>query len=216
MDTRIHNRRRLPDTHDWLILGLTAILIGYFLVWLPGPGVGLSLIGVELGEWIKFLGVGPRRNWFYAPPIVLGLLLALWTALWPTGGLRPWLARGLAVAVSLLAFPAVAAITMEPRSEWLLRLLLIAAVVLSAGVSALLARQRHDAGIWLAMSLVALVGAVGPAWQYLALRPVVTTALRQPIGIGPGAWLNTLGSLLVVLVCLMQFFGQRKTDSPLT
>ena len=49
-------RWRPPSRLGLLALGLTAIFIGYFLVWLPGPGAGLSLIGVEVGEWIKFLG----------------------------------------------------------------------------------------------------------------------------------------------------------------
>lgn len=195
--------RRRPARRDLLALGLTAIFIGYFLVWLPGPGVGLSLIGVELGEWIKFLGFGPRRDWFYAPPIVSGLLLALWTATWPNRR-RTWLARGLAVAVALLAFPAVAAVSSEPRSEWLLRLALIGVVGLVAVATALPVARRVTRWAWAAMVAVALVGAVGPTWHYLAARSVVAAALRQPVGIGPGVWLNALGCLLVAGLCLVE------------
>ena len=194
-----------PSRADLLALGLTAIFVGYFLVWLPGPGAGLSLIGIELGEWIKFLGFGPRRDWFYVPPIVLGLLLALWTATWPNRRARTWLARGLAVAVALLAFPAVAAITSEPRSEWLLRLALIgavaAAVVLAAWLSA---RGIAVAWVWAVMAGVAMVGAIGPTWHYLAARALFAAALRQPVGIGAGVWLNALGCLLVAVVCLLE------------
>ena len=39
-----------------LLLGFTAVFIGYLSVWLPGPAAGLSFLGVELGEWIKFMG----------------------------------------------------------------------------------------------------------------------------------------------------------------
>jgi len=35
--------------------GFTAILLGYLLVWLPHEAAGLSFIGIELGEWVKFL-----------------------------------------------------------------------------------------------------------------------------------------------------------------
>jgi len=200
-----------PARRDLLALGLTAVFIGYFLVWLPGPGAGLSLIGVEVGEWIKFLGVGPRRDWFYAPPIVLGLLLALWTATWPNGRARTWLARGLAVAAALLAFPAVAAITSEPRSEWLPRLALVAVVAGVAFVVApLLARGGAGVWVWAVMAGVAGVGAVGPAWHYLAIRPVVANALRQPVGIGPGVWINALGCLLVIGVCLAELGAARQ------
>lgn len=203
--------RRRPSRLDLLALGLTAIFIGYFLVWLPGPGVGLSLIGVELGEWIKFLGFGPRRDWFYAPPIVLGLLLALWTATWPNSG-RTWLARGLAVAVALLAFPSVAAVTAEPRSEWLLRLGLIGVVAVVAVAVALPVARRGSRWAWAAMAVVALVGAIGPTWHYLAARQVMAAALRQPVGIGPGVWLNALGCLLVVGMCLAELIAGRKRN----
>ncbi len=80
-----------------VFLGLTAILVGYFLVWLPGPSAGLRLIGIELGEWIKFLGVGSRRDLFYLPPIVVGLVLGLVAATWPNDRPQTWLARALAV-----------------------------------------------------------------------------------------------------------------------
>ena len=201
-----------PSRRDGLALGLTAIFIAYFLVWLPGPGAGLSLIGVELGEWIKFLGVGPQRNWFYAPPIALGLLLALWTALWPNRRWQTWLVRALAVAVALLAFPAIAAITAEPPSEWLLRLALIGGVVAAAGLAALLA-GRGGAGrraVWPVMAAVAIAGAAGPAWAYLGVRPVVAAALRQPVGIGPGVWLNVLGGALVAALCLLAWRAGRQ------
>jgi hypothetical protein len=199
-----------PARRDGLALGLTAIFVAYFLVWLPGPGAGLSLIGLELGEWIKFLGVGAQRNWFYAPPIVLGLLIALWTATWPNRRAGTWLARGLAVAVALLAFPAVAAITSEPRSEWLLRLALIGVVAATAVVAALVARRPGAAWPWALMAVVALVGAVGPTWAYLAVRPVVGAALRQPVGVGAGVVLNALGCLLVAGLCVAAWQKERQ------
>ena len=105
-------------------------------------------------------------------------------------------------------FPAVAAITSEPRSEWLLRLALIGAVVVVAALATLVAARDGPAGwLWAVMVGVAVVGAAGPTWQYLAVRPVVAAALRQPVGIGAGVWLNALGCLLVAAVCLGQLVG---------
>jgi len=200
---------------DLLILGLTAMFLGYFAVWLPGPGVGLQLIGVEIGEWIKFLGVGPRRDLFYLPPVAIGLILALWTALWPNGRWHTWAARVLAAAVALLAFPAVAAIASEPRSQWLARLLLIGLVIAASGLSAGLATRPPDRRVWLAVALVAVAGAALPAWQYLAVRPVVAEVMRQPIGIGPGVWLNGLGGGLVAAVAMSEYLaGQQKRRPP--
>lgn len=193
-----------------LLLGLTAIFIAYFLVWLPGPGVGLQLIGIEIGEWIKFLGVGARRNLFYLPPVVLGLCLALWAAGWPNGRPRTWLARALAVGVAVLALPAVAAIQLEPPGEWVWRLGMIALVAVVATGGALLARRAAPAWLWLLLAGVAAAGAVLPTWAYLSVLPVVREIMRRPVGVGVGVWLNVVGALLVAAVALAEWSAARR------
>ena len=55
----------LPDERQSALIlnaSFTVILVGYLVVWLPGPAAGLQFIGVELGEWIKFLGVGRKHD----------------------------------------------------------------------------------------------------------------------------------------------------------
>jgi hypothetical protein len=200
-----------------LFIGLTMVFVGYFQVWLPGPGAGLQLIGIELGEWIKFLGVGPRRDLFYLPPIAIGLLLALLAATWPNERLQTWVARLLAVAVALLAFPALAAIQLEPAREWLARLLLIGSVIATTISGALLARRLAGSSwLWLLMAVVALLGALLPTWQYLSVRPVAEGLMRRSLAVGPGVWLNATGFLLVALVCLAHWASslQTKRQSP--
>lgn len=202
--------RRAAWRLNVLFLGLTAILIGYFMVWLPGPAAGLQLIGIEIGEWIKFLGVGNRRDWFYLPPIVLGLTLALLAATWPNRRPATWLARAVAVAVALLAFPAVAAIQLEPRGEWLARVVWIGAVLVVAALSALVAaRQPNVRWPWLLIGVVALVGLLLPTVQYWAVRPMAEAIMRRPLGIGPGVWLNAAGSLMVAGAAFLEWRARR-------
>lgn len=194
-----------------LFLGLTGMFVGYFMVWLPGPSVGLQLIGVELGEWIKFLGVGASRDLFYLPPVALGLALGLLAATWPNDRPRTWLARGLAVAVSLLAFPAIAAIQSEPAGQWLARLLAIALVALVAGVGAIIARRSPaSAWPWLLMTVVILLGVILPTWQFFSVRSVVETIMRRPVGIGAGVWMNAAGGLLAVAAAFSIFLATRR------
>ncbi len=192
------------------LLGLTAIFVAYFLVWLPGPGVGLQLIGIEIGEWIKFLGVGARRNLLYLPPIVLGLCLALWAATWPNSRPQTWLARVLAVGIAMLAFPAVAAIQLEPPSEWAWRLGMIALVALVAFGGPLFAQKAAPAWLWLLMAVVAVVGAILPSWAYLSVLPVAREIMHRPVGIGLGVWLNAAGALLVAAVALAEWSDARR------
>lgn len=184
-----------------LLGGLTAVLIGYLAVWLPGPAAGLRLIGLELGEWIKFLGVGHGRDLFYAPPILLGLIMVALSAGWPNGRWQTWSFRGFAMLVSLLAFPAIAAITGEPRSEWLARIAgigLVLVAIIGASITPAGRSSRHRK--WWVVTVLSLLGIVLPLWQYAVIQPAVQAILRQSVGIGLGLWLNSLGFLLVLFV----------------
>ncbi len=211
MSTTGYTARPQGRRRTLFLLGLTAIFVAYFLVWLPGPGAGLQLIGIEIGEWIKFLGVGALRNLFYLPPIVLGLCIALWAAGWPNNRPQTWLARGLAVSVALLAFPAVAAIQLEPPGEWAWRLGMIGLVAAVAAAGVLLARRATPpAWLWLLLAAVAAVGAVLPTWAYLSVLPVVREIMRRPVGIGPGVWLNAAGALLVMVVAVAEWSDARR------
>lgn len=185
-----------------------AVFVGYLTVWLPGPAAGLRLLGVEMGEWLKFLGLGQRRDLFYLPPVTLALTMALLAASWPNGRWQTWFVRGTAVAVSLLAFPALEAIEFEPAREWLLRLQLIGLVVIVTVFSSLIGSKRATTSfrrpLWVLLALLGLVGAILPAWVYLVARPLVSEAIGLPVGIGLGVWLNSGGHLLVTAVSLWQ------------
>lgn len=190
-----------------LWVGFTLILAGYLMVWLPQPVVGLSLIGLEMGEWVKFLpevqaGLLPDRNLFYLPPVLLGLMMALWTAGWPNGRWQSWAVRGVAVLVSLLAFPAVEAVRFEPADQWLLRIGLVGLVGVTAVLSGVMDRlpQRIRP---LLLLVLAVVGLVLPSWAYLAVRPVIAELFRTDVGIGPGLLLHIAGNLLVVVTGLL-------------
>ena len=197
-----------------LMLSFTAIFIGYLTVWLPGPGAGLSFLGIEMGEWFKFLGLGARRDLFYLPPITLSLMLAIWTITWTRQGWQAWLMRIIAVLISLLAFPAIEAIRFEAVSEWRPRLLLIGGVALVAVLSGLAERWTPPNWLsWLVLAIVGVVGAVFPFWVYLQVRPLVTLAVGLPVGIGPGVWLNGIGHLGVTAVSILRLQGLIKKEA---
>lgn len=200
------SRRQLPIV---LHLALTTILIAYFLPWLPHQAAGLTFIGLEMGEWVKFLPpvpageIAPGRVWFYLPPITLGLTLALLTAGWPNGRWQTWAMRGLALAVSWLAFPAVEEIAVE----WT-RVLLIGLVALAVILSSLAGHWSVDpqssvlrppsSVLRLLIVAIALAGAALPTWAYLAVRPAVSQVFGETVGIGAGLWLNLAGHLAIV------------------
>jgi len=199
---RTENQERL------FLAGLTAVFIGYLSVWLPGPAAGLQFLGIELGEWIKFLGVGAIRDFFYLPPIILGLMLALLTMGWENGRWQTWIMRGLALLVSLLAFPAFEDITGASRSEYLLRVALIGLVGLTIVLVALFGKKLIAKWAWLPWVLLAILGVVGaalPLWYYVSqVQPYVSGVFGVAVGVGWGLILYTAGCLGITAVSLWQ------------
>ena len=200
-------------------LGFTLILLGYLMVWLPHSIAGLSFIGLEVGEWVKFLPqvrlgeIAADRNLFYLPPITLGLMLALWTTGWPNRRWQSWVVRGMAVMVAFLAFPAIEAVLDEGVDQWLARVLLIGLVVLVAALIPLLDRLPGRSGANFALIAtisLAVIGLALPTWAYLAVRPAVAQLFDQQVGTGPGLWLNGIGHLLVAVATLWLLSERRR------
>ncbi len=200
---RTQNQERL------LLAGLTAVFIGYLSVWLPGPAAGLQFLGVELGEWIKFLGVGAIRDLFYLPPIILGLMLVVLTMGWENGRWQTWTMRALAMLVSLLAFPNLEDLAGAYRSQYVLRVAFIGLVVLTVILVALYGKKLVTKWTWLPgglLAILAFMGAVLPLWYYLAqVRPYVSSVFGVPVGVGWGLILNSVGCLGITAVSLWQF-----------
>jgi len=199
--------------------------LGYLLVWLPQPVAGLSFIGLEMGEWVKFLPqvntgqIAASRNLFYLPPITLGLMLALWTAGWPDRRWQSWAMRAVAVMVAMLAFPAVEAILHEASDQWLGRVLMFLLVVVVAVSMPFLDRLPRISGMtvaWVAMTSLAVIGLVLPTWAYLAIRPAVVQLLDRGVGIGPGVWLNGVGHLLIGVTAVLLLVEQRRSRPKVT
>jgi hypothetical protein len=191
--------RTLPQ--NLLLLAFTAVFIGYLSVWLPGPAAGLSFLGIELGEWLKFMGVGLERNLFYLPPITLALMLVAWTLPWENGRWQTWAMRGVAILISLLVFPALEDMTGPTQQEYWPRVGWIGLVVVMVGVTAVLgwtiSRESRDRLCWLVLAVLAIVGLVQPTRVYLQIQPDISRLFGLPVGFGWGLLLNGVGFLLV-------------------
>ena len=223
---RIVSKAALLNSRNTQILiqiSFTTILLSYFLVWLPQPVAGLSFIGLELGEWAKFIpqvrqgDITPSRSFFYLPPAVLGAMLALWTAGWSNRRWQTWLVRGTALLISLLAFPAIESFQEEPAKQWIFRLLYIAFVGMAILLAAYYSSKARVPNTvpWAYFVGLGLIGAVLPLWTYLAVRPVVEEIFGSDVGFGVGIILNTIGHGIAVAVglvylCQIQSFSSNK------
>ena len=206
------SHRAVANSHRYegilVRLCFTMILLGYFLVWLPQPVAGLSFIGLEMGEWVKFIPevrsgeVIPSRNFFYLPPILLGSMIAIWTAGWPNNRWQSWIARLLAVAVGFLALPAIESISEESPGQWLPRLAMVGFVIVIVLIASYYSSREtipHTVP-WLYFIILGLLGAILPIWTYLAIKPFVETLMGGAVGFGPGIWLNLIGNILLILL----------------
>lgn len=186
-------------------VALTTILVGYLSAWLVGPAAGLSFLGLEIGEWVKFFGVGWQRDYFYLPPITLGLMLTLMTVNWENGRFHTWAMRGTAVLVSLLVFPAIEDLTGPSRNQYILRVILIGVVAITAVLSAVAAQNRPVRWHWFLLMGLGVLGLVLPTWMLVwEIRPFVSQTLGVSVGVGVGAWLNGVGHLLVLVVSFLE------------
>ena len=198
---------------SWLTVGIvggiTAVFLGYLSIWIPGPAAGLQFIGVEVGEWLKFLGVGPIRNIFYFPPITLGATIILYSFGWSNRQLQSWVWRGLGCAVALLSFPALEDIRGASQADYFSRIWMILVVWLLFLVVTGLSFRRTQSKwvqtiIYLFIAIIGIVGAMVPTWLYNEIRPTVALIMGESIGIGLGVYLNAVGHFLTAFIALLK------------
>ena len=182
----------------------TAVLVAYFLPWIDHPAAGLTLIGLDVSEWVKFLpqmqsGELPNRDLFYLPPLCLGGCLAATTLLMKQRFGRPaWFLRFLGLAVGLLAFPSLDAIRFEPADQWQPRLIWIGilavwAFIVGPLIGQFVPRKSGEQLANLALFVLAAAGAILPAVVLIPTRRVMAEWLVVEAAVGWGFWLGFLG-----------------------
>ncbi|MFT5195853.1 MAG: hypothetical protein ACI9EW_001846 [Cellvibrionaceae bacterium] len=187
---------------DWLLAGFVLILVGYFLPWFKHSAAGLTLIGLDISEWLKFMpqfssGELSNRNYFYLPPITLGGMVVLWSLLGRLDQWRGWLTATAGCVIALIAFPSLEALRFENSSEWRFRLILIGLVFALALARPLISRVSQPV-IMSGIVLLALIGSLLPARLLYLSRSAYIFWLRLTPNPGLGFGLHLLGTLFVL------------------
>lgn len=203
-----------------MIGSFVLILVGYFLPWFKHSLAGLTLIGLDISEWLKFLpqfasGELPNRNYFYLPPLILGALVILWAAVDIQDKWRGWTVSATGLLIALIAMPALEAmplngVTFQATGEWLFRLVGIALV---GGLLVLrpLLVKLPPAVILSSMATLSLVGIVLPARLLYLSRSAYIFWLRLTPNPGVGFALHIVGSLAVLYACWRYWAGSKAT-----
>ena len=198
--------------NQWLIpVAIALIFVGFLSVWMPNKAAGLAMLGLEIGEWVKFLpevqaGQTPSRTLFYLPPLTLALAVLIWSAGWH--GWQVWLLRLLALAAATLALPSVPDILDTGNLGEMGERVRVGSVLLVAIFTLVVWKVRHFPPIIL--SVLGLIGAIFPSYAYFAIRPVIASYLQHTPGVGYGLWLSLLGHLILIVAGLL--LSQQKSE----
>jgi hypothetical protein len=189
----------------WLLpLGGLLALLGYFGPWVDHPVAGLVILGLDLGEYVKFLvpvrsgQITVWREGFYLPLTAVSLAFSLYA-------FRRELGYGWPLRLVLLAVAAVAALNMLPPAwtpqrlltpEFRLQTTAIVICLAAASISPFLALLPA----WVSTLLVTLL--VLPAlWfplrDFLRVLPTLRTLYNQPLSPGWGPYVLVVGLLLL-------------------
>lgn len=189
----------------WLILGGVALtLVGYFAPWIDHASAGLAILGIDLGEYVKFLApvlTGEMQIWregFYLPLLAVSLALSLYA-------FRDEMRHALWLRVAMLLVAGVAALNMLPpawspgllrTAEFRMQTLWIVLALGALATSPLLALLPR----WLP-PLVVMPLALGGLWfsisQFIALLPAIETLYNHALTPAWGMWV--MGAGLVAL-----------------
>lgn len=195
----------------WLLLaGALCALAGYFSPWVDHAAAGLAILGIDLGEYVKFLPpvssgeIALWREGFYLPLFAVALTLALFA--FRSECRYPLWVRGIMLIVG-----AVSALNMVPPA-WTPRLLLtpefrlqtiwIATALSALAVSPLLALLPR----WFASGcavLLALASAIVPTWMFLKTLPAIEPLYNHTLAPARGFWLLVVGLVMLAAGALL-------------
>ena len=184
------SHRQLELVRWMLPIGWCLAAIGFLGPWISHPTAALTLAGVDIGEFVKFLpgvldgSLRLVRQWFYLPPFAISASIALLIGF---HGLRyPKLFRALGL---LLAIPVSLQLLPPAWSPTSLMTVEFRAQTIALGTSWLLLAAwwlvRRLPG-WLlssASAALCLAALLLASWQYLAAKP----AINESYGWVPGA-----------------------------
>lgn len=203
----------------WWLVPLAGVLtlFGYFGPWVDHKVAGLAMLGIDLGEVVKFLPdvrSGQLVLWregFYVPLVAVSLALSL--CAFRAEFRYPWVVRAL-----LLAGAGVAALNLLPPAWTPPRMLTpefqqqtiaigvcLAALALSPFLALLPARLTG--GILLVLSLLAIGF---PVWQFARVLPGIGVLYNHLLAPGWGVIVMMIGLATLAVAGVTMIVGKQK------
>jgi hypothetical protein len=203
----------------WLLpISWALAAVGYFGPWIAHPTAALTITGVDMAEFVKFVpGVAEGslsvfRELFYLPPVAVVVSVAILIGSWQLG--YPWpfqaLVLGLAIPLSLQVLPPAWSPGTLLTAEFRLQTSALGLCWLLLASFWLLARLPM--ALRNGMSAIAGLGAVTlPVWQFISLKPAVDAVYGSPVSFGWGLFTCLGGLTLMAATSLALFLVSRQT-----
>ncbi len=178
----------------WLMpIGWLLAAVGYYGPWVAHKTAALTLSGIDIGEFVKFLpGAGSEavravRLMFYLPPVAVAVSIALLVGsrrLRYPGALR-LLALLLAVPVSLQLLPPAWSLASLTAADFRIQLIALAACWTFLATFWLWRHLPFGLTTLLAGTLALLAGSLA-AWEFLGAQPAIAVVYGTILRIGWG------------------------------
>ncbi|MGQ9598371.1 MAG: hypothetical protein ACUVWZ_03035 [Anaerolineae bacterium] len=177
--------------------------VGYYSPWIAHPTAALTLTGIDMGEFVKFLPqvlngtLQVMRFLFYLPPLAVVVSVAIFVLsprLNYPKSLR-FLAYTLAILTSLQLLPPAWSPANLLKAEFRLQTIsLLASWLLLAG-SWLWGRRPTLFAVLLSATISLAAGGLS-TWQFWQVKPAVDLIYGLPPSVGWGFFLCTVGLLV--------------------
>lgn len=190
----------------WLVLlGAFAGALGWWLPWVlhPNGAAALALLGLDLGEFLKFTSLWREgqmiwaRHMLFLPPAVASLSLSLLAARTSLRWRLP--ATAAAALLALVLFP-----EFDRRGDFFTEefwfQVSLGLTGLAVALIVLLAGPRIPRRLLAVVGLIlALAGALLPVWAFWRVELVLEWLYGTQIGWGPGLWASGAGFALAAM-----------------
>lgn len=216
IDRAARNRRELAATRWLLFTGWLLAAVGYYGSWIGHGTAALTLSGIDMGEFVKFLpgvlegSLTIVRQLFYLPALAVVVSVALLVGSRRLG--YPW---PLKLVILLAAIPVSLQLLPPAWSPASLMTAEFRAQTIALGLSWLLLATFWFWGRlpgWLTGSLGGLfcAAALGlSAWQYTRAKPAIDEVYGTAPSVGWGFALCMFGLAIVVAGCCMLVLRSR-------
>lgn len=204
-------RRGRAAVMRWLLpLGVIAALAGFLGPWVAHPVAGLAILGLDLGEYVKFLpeirsgAISLWREGFYLPLVAVSLTCSL--CVFRREFAYHWLVRALLIVLAVVAALNLLPPAWTPQRmltpEFQQQAIALGICLLAMLFSPFLALLPR----WLATVLIAvltLAALVIPAWQFVQVLPGIAALYNQPLLPGWGIFVMAMGLLDMLAVAVL-------------